>query len=229
MTKFNPLANRKKKSFTEDVGTVRAYAAEENYEYIVDYSLLDTTEEENKQLMEFEKVIGHSAKKIGNELITIGEYLSRGQELLADHNGGTFEKWYSAMGFKKTWVYMQIKRFSLSDKYKNQEIGKLPEKVVTAIANAAIEFSREEIENVVTAKKPAAVLQEIIKEKESFGDRTTVLLPDEIEEAELVEEAELEADPDFIRLSEVKKEIRMLRARLNELEAEEKMLENKKK
>lgn len=219
MIKSNPLANRKKKQIIENVGTVTAYAEHEKYEYIVDYNLLDTSPEENKKLMEYEEQIGRSAKKIGNELLLMGEFLYKGQELLANHSGGTFEKWYTAMGFKKTWVYMQIKRYSLSVRYEKKEFGKLPEKIINTISKEQDKLTIDDIEEVIVSKKPATILE---MKLESFGDRTT--------ENEIIEIIEKEDTIDEV-LKRLDKEIKYHQEVLKELQAKRikvlKEIENK--
>lgn len=44
----------------------------------------------------------------------LGAKFKEAQELLANHSTGTFEKWYTAMGFKRQTVYNLIRRFEFS-------------------------------------------------------------------------------------------------------------------
>ena len=50
-------------------------------------------------------------KETAGYFTLIGAKLKEAQELLADHSNGTFEQWYTALGFKRQTVYNLIQRY----------------------------------------------------------------------------------------------------------------------
>lgn len=73
---------------------------------LFDYSELDGDTAQN--LRECENVI---RQKTAGYFTLLGEKFKEAQELLANHSSGTFEKWYTALGFKRQTVYNLIQRY----------------------------------------------------------------------------------------------------------------------
>ena len=71
-----------------------------------DYSEFDS--DTAKNLRECETVI---RQETAGYFTLLGAKFKEAQSLLADHASGTFEKWYTAMGFKRQTVYNLIQRF----------------------------------------------------------------------------------------------------------------------
>lgn len=71
-----------------------------------DYSELDS--DTAKNLRECETVI---RQETAGYFTLLGAKFKEAQALLADHASGTFEKWYTAMGFKRQTVYNLIQRY----------------------------------------------------------------------------------------------------------------------
>lgn len=71
-----------------------------------DYSLLDT--ETADFLKDREISMKQTLEKTAQSL---GEDLSKARDKLSNHYKGTFEKWYTALGFKKQSVYNYINRY----------------------------------------------------------------------------------------------------------------------
>lgn len=71
-----------------------------------DYSLLDT--ETADFLKDRENSMKQTLEKTAQSL---GEDLSKARDKLSNHYKGTFEKWYTALGFKKQSVYNYINRY----------------------------------------------------------------------------------------------------------------------
>lgn len=71
-----------------------------------DYSELDGNTAKN--LRECETVI---RQETAGYFTLLGAKFKEAQSLLADHASGTFEKWYTAMGFKRQTVYNLIQRY----------------------------------------------------------------------------------------------------------------------
>lgn len=70
-----------------------------------DYSVLDSSTAE--YLKDRENSMSKTLEKTSEKL---GEDLYKAQQKLADHNGGVFEEWYTALGFKSRNVYNFINR-----------------------------------------------------------------------------------------------------------------------
>lgn len=70
-----------------------------------DYSVLDSSTAEYLKDREnsLSKTLENTAEKLGEDLF-------KAQQKLANHNGGVFEEWYTALGFKKQNVYNFINR-----------------------------------------------------------------------------------------------------------------------
>lgn len=73
---------------------------------VFDYSELDGDTAQN--LRECENVI---RQKTAGYFTLLGEKFKEAQTLLANHSSGTFEKWYTALGFKRQTVYNLIQRY----------------------------------------------------------------------------------------------------------------------
>lgn len=74
-----------------------------------DYSILDT--DTAASLRNCETVI---RTETAGYFTLLGAKFKEAQDLLANHSSGTFEQWYTAMGFKRQTVYNLIKRFEFS-------------------------------------------------------------------------------------------------------------------
>lgn len=74
-----------------------------------DYSALDT--DTATSLRNCETVI---RTETAGYFTLLGAKFKEAQDLLANHSSGTFEQWYTAMGFKRQTVYNLIKRFEFS-------------------------------------------------------------------------------------------------------------------
>lgn len=73
---------------------------------LFDYSELDN--DTAKNLRECERII---RQETAGYFTLLGAKFKEAQSLLADHANGTFEKWYTAMGFKRQTVYNLIRRY----------------------------------------------------------------------------------------------------------------------
>lgn len=74
-----------------------------------DYTVLDT--DTAASLRNCETII---RTETAGYFTLLGAKFKEAQDLLANHSSGTFEQWYTAMGFKRQTVYNLIKRFEFS-------------------------------------------------------------------------------------------------------------------
>lgn len=81
-------------------------AAPQNAPALFDYGELPKTEAD--ELRKIEQVIKTETESY---FTILGANFKAAQELLANHSGGTFERWYTAMGFKRQTVYRLIQRY----------------------------------------------------------------------------------------------------------------------
>lgn len=80
--------------------------APQNAPALFDYGELPKTEAD--ELRKIEQVI---KTETASYFTILGANFKAAQELLANHSGGTFERWYTAMGFKRQTVYRLIQRY----------------------------------------------------------------------------------------------------------------------
>ena len=73
---------------------------------LFDYSELPKNEAD--ELRKIEQVI---KTETASYFTILGANFKAAQELLANHSGGTFERWYTAVGFKRQTVYRLIQRY----------------------------------------------------------------------------------------------------------------------
>lgn len=83
-----------------------ATTTETTLQDLFDYSELDN--DTAKNLRECERII---RQETAGYFTLLGAKFKEAQSLLADHASGTFEKWYTAMGFKRQTVYNLIQRY----------------------------------------------------------------------------------------------------------------------
>ena len=76
---------------------------------VFDYSALDT--DTAHSLKECETVI---RTETAGYFTLLGAKFKEAQDLLANHSSGTFEQWYTSMGFKRQTVYNLIQRYEFS-------------------------------------------------------------------------------------------------------------------
>lgn len=78
----------------------------QNVPALFDYSELPETEADRLRAIE-----QNVKTETASYFTILGANFKAAQELLANHSGGTFERWYTAMGFKRQTVYRLIQRF----------------------------------------------------------------------------------------------------------------------
>lgn len=81
-------------------------AAPQNAPALFDYGELPKTEAD-----EFRKIEQVIKTETASYFTILGANFKAAQELLANHSGGAFERWYTAVGFKRQTVYRLIQRY----------------------------------------------------------------------------------------------------------------------
>lgn len=135
------------------------------------------------KLINCEKKAVHHVSEMAKNVMELSKVFSEAQNLLSDHNGGTFKVWFESLGFKKDFVYMCLKRNNLFLELDEEKVFLIPEKAIKTISKIKDKIDISEIKEIINSEKPT----EMAKEKENglSGNPTT-----EIEEAIIIEDSE---------------------------------------
>ena len=151
-----------------------------SYTSNIDYEEFGVIETEVKtQLIDYEKKAIYHATQMGKSIMELSKIFSAAQKILANHAGGTFKKWFEALGFKKDFVYMCLKRNDLFLEVADDKVFQIPERAIKTISKIKDKIDIEEVKEIINANKPT----EKAKEKENWlsGNPTT-----QIEDIEIV-------------------------------------------
>lgn len=157
-----------------------------------DYSELDNSIA--KSLRDCEAVI---RQETAGYFTLLGAKFKEAQDLLANHSSGTFERWYTSMGFKRQTVYNLIQRYEFSS---SPTIGGREE----AFENLSLTLSYD----ISKPDAPSALVEQVMN-----GDITThkeyIALKNELEEAnkkiELAEFHSKQQSESFKRVADASK------------------------
>ncbi|MGL5901252.1 MAG: hypothetical protein ACRCZO_01075 [Cetobacterium sp.] len=168
-------------------------ATKEEYISPINYDELEVSKEDEKKLIEYEKVALENSKRIKEHLFNLAEIFYEAQKLLSskDNTKGKFLKWIEGIGFGKSFVYETLDRYNIYLEHNNKKIFELPVRAMREIKK----MSSEKAIEVMNSENPSNK----IKELKEFSE--------EIEEAIVVENS-LEHRLSVIlnRLEEIKKE-----------------------
>lgn len=168
-------------------------ATKEEYISSINYDELEVSKEEEKKLIEYEKVAIENSKKIKDHLFNLAEIFYEAQKLLSnkDNTKGKFLKWIEGIGFGKSFVYETLDRYNIYLEHNNKKIFELPVRAVREIKKLPSEKAIE----IINSENPSNKIKEL---KE---------VVEEIEEAIIINNS-LEHRLSIIlnRLEEIKKE-----------------------
>lgn len=168
-------------------------ATKEVYISPIDYNELEVSKEDERKLIEFEKVALENSKRIKEHLFNLAEVFYEAQKLLSskDNTKGKFLKWIEGIGFGKSFVYETLDRYNIYLEHNNKKIFELPVRAMREIKKMPSEKAIE----VMNSEDPSNKIKELKEVSE------------EIEEAIVVENS-LEHRLSIIlnRLEEIKKE-----------------------
>lgn len=184
---------------------------------LFDYSTLENfSQEDIKELINFEKEITINKNEIGRLAIETGRMLEEARGLFNRYseNPQSYMEWYQALGFNKDQVTLLRGRYNISLEYPQHQ-------------KLLGELSGREVRELINKKVPREAIEKVL----SSGVRTAPAIKKaisnmlEIEDAEIVEETE--KDKMVSRLSEVEAKIRKLEEELRELKTEKAELKEK--
>ena len=132
-------------------------------------------EDENtiNQITEKEEEIVIAAKQIAKKTLELGKMLYQVQQLLANHKSGTFSAWFAYMGMDKNFVYREINRWELFQKYKNPQIAEASVRTLEFIKKNEELEENKVVEILEEPKKAPEVIKEIKEEKKSEKSENT--------------------------------------------------------
>lgn len=180
-----------RKRFSE--AKYQGVATKEEYVSPIDYNELEVSKEDEKKLIEYEKVALENSKRVSEHLLSLAEVFYEAQKLLSskDNTKGKFLKWVEGIGFGKSFVYETLDRYNIYLEHSNKKIFELPVRAMREIKKLPSEKAIE----VMNSDNPSNKIKEL---KE---------VTEEIEEAIIINNSlEYRLSVILNRLEEIKKE-----------------------
>ncbi len=187
--KINRVLDRKKEDVEkrkEDASQAISIMTNKSIQINFDYSKLhNVNEEEKNKLMEIEKELIFEGKKLGTIAIEIGKKLLEAREVFIKSHNESFIEWYEQLGFNKDQVSIFIKRYQMSVEFPTQK-----EQIINFSDRMIIQLNKknttkEIIEKVLNGEIKTP--KEIIENRKNISSMLEIF-PDEIEEAEVIED-----------------------------------------
>ncbi|MGL5614479.1 hypothetical protein [Cetobacterium sp.] len=223
MKKINvKIANKLGEKFKETniqkvTSQIELMEIKEKYNPILNYDEFELENLQKEQMIIFEEKAIHHANELSKNTIALSKIFYEAQKTLASAGTGSFVKWYEALGFKKDFVYMLLKRNELFMEVENERIFEIPEKAIKTISKIKDKVNVKEILEIVNAEKPVIVAKEIeVSLSGNPKDRTS-----EIEEIEII-------DNSFDKVIKIEKKIAEYYQKIKELEYELSILKKSK-
>ncbi len=208
--KPNRVLGRKKENIEkrkEDATQAISIMTNKSIQSSFDYSKLQNVDEEEKsKLMEIEKELIFEGKKLGTIAVEIGKKLLEAREVFIKSHNESFIEWYEQLGFNKDQVSIFIKRYQMSIEFPGQK-----ERIINFSDRMIIQLNkkntpREIIEKVL--KGEIKTTKEVIENRKNISS-TLEIFPQEIEEAEIVEDYDIlmkkEMEEIMEKLSQIEK------------------------
>ncbi len=189
--KTNRVLGRKKENAEkrkEDATQAISVMTNKSIQVTFDYSKLQNLDEEEKvKLMEIEKELIFEGKKLGTIAIEIGKKLLEAREVFIKSHNESFIEWYEQLGFNKDQVSVFINRYQMSIEFPAQK-----EKIINFSDRMIIQLNKKNTSKEIIEK---ALSGEINTPKEVIEIRKNIssmleIIPEEIEEAEIIEDYE---------------------------------------
>lgn len=134
-------------------------ATKEEYVSPIDYNELEVSKEDEKKLIEYEKVALENSKRIKEHLFNLAEIFYEAQKLLSskDNTKGKFLKWIEGIGFGKSFVYEALDRYNIYLEHNNKKIFELPVRAMREIKKLPSEKAIE----VMNSDNPSSKIKEL--------------------------------------------------------------------
>lgn len=223
MKKINvKIANKLGEKFKETniqkvTSQIELMEIKEKYNPILNYDEFELENLQKEQMIIFEEKAIHHVNELSKNTIALSKIFYEAQKTLASAGTGSFVKWYEALGFKKDFVYMLLKRNELFMEVENERIFEIPEKAIKTISKIKDKVNVKEILEIVNAEKPVIVAKEIeVSLSGNPKDRVA-----EIEEIEII-------DNNFDKVIKIEKKIAEYYQKIKDLEYELSILKKSK-
>lgn len=221
MKKINSkIANKLGEKFreTNNNKAIETIEIKEKYNPILNYDDFELEIDQKEKMIVFEEKAVFHAQELSKNTIELSKVFSAAQKTLAACKTGTFVKWYEALGFKKDFVYMLLKRNDLFLELSNEKVFQIPEKAIKTISKIKEKVDTKVILDIVNAEKPV----EVAKEKESYFSGNPKDRKNEIEDIEMLE-------GNFDKIKELEKKLSEYYRKIKEIEYELSILKKESK
>ncbi|WP_448821656.1 hypothetical protein [Cetobacterium sp.] len=221
MKKINSkIANKLGEKFreTNNNKAIETIEIKEKYNPILNYDDFELEIDQKEKMIVFEEKAVFHAQELSKNTIELSKVFSAAQKTLAACKTGTFVKWYEALGFKKDFVYMLLKRNDLFLELSNEKVFQIPEKAIKTISKIKDKVDTKVILDIVNAEKPV----EVAKEKESYFSGNPKDRKNEIEDIEMLE-------GNFDKIKELEKKLSEYYRKIKEIEYELSILKKESK
>lgn len=221
MKKINSkIANKLGEKFreTNNNKAIETIEIKEKYNPILNYDDFELEIDQKEKMIVFEERAVFHAQELSKNTIELSKVFSAAQKTLAACKTGTFVKWYEALGFKKDFVYMLLKRNDLFLELSNEKVFQIPEKAIKTISKIKDKVDTKVILDIVNAEKPV----EVAKEKESYFSGNPKDRKNEIEDIEMLE-------GNFDKIKELEKKLSEYYRKIKEIEYELSILKKESK
>lgn len=153
------------------------------YKSLINYNEYELEGNEVEKIIKCEEKVVVSAKSLKKDLLDLAEGLAEAQKLFANNKNGKFQKWFEALGLKKTFVYTLLKRQELYLEYNDEKIFQIPERVLPEIKKIKQNVSPEEVIRIINSDKPMEEVKNIVQQP---NNKNAELKNGDIEEVEIV-------------------------------------------
>ena len=221
MKKINSkIANKLDEKFreTNNNKAIETIEIKEKYNPILNYDDFELEIDQKEKMIVFEERAVFHAQELSKNTIELSKVFSAAQKTLAACKTGTFVKWYEALGFKKDFVYMLLKRNDLFLELSNEKVFQIPEKAIKTISKIKDKVDTKVILDIVNAEKPV----EVAKEKESYFSGNPKDRKNEIDDIEMLE-------GNFDKIKELEKKLSEYYRKIKEIEHELSILKKESK
>ncbi|MBC2857109.1 hypothetical protein H3N56_11760 [Cetobacterium sp. 2A] len=125
-----------------------------DYVSIIDYKILDVTENERQILIKCEEKAIEHAREIAKNTMELSKVFYEAQKTLSAKGNGIFSKWFEQLGFKKDFVYMCLKRNEIFLEVRDEKVFNIPERAIKTISKVRDKIDSDEILGIIKSDKP---------------------------------------------------------------------------
>lgn len=128
----------------------------EKYKKYFNYNEFDVTEEEKKYYSEAEDEIINLGNRIIENTLKLGKRLSEVQNKMAKNRYGMFTLWFENLGLKKDFVYREINRWKMYEKYKIPKISEASTRTIEFLKQNSDRITDNEIKEILEVPTKAS-------------------------------------------------------------------------